>query len=34
MNNIITELLQLEWSKKELKWIFYELNEFMELLIY
>jgi hypothetical protein len=29
INNISTKLLQLEWIKKELKWISYELNEFM-----
>jgi hypothetical protein len=34
MNNIKTKLMQLEWIKKELKWIFYELNEFLELFIY
>jgi hypothetical protein len=28
INNINTKLLQLEWIKKELKWIFYELNKF------
>jgi hypothetical protein len=28
MNNIKTKLMQLEWIKKKLKWIFYELNEF------
>jgi hypothetical protein len=27
-NNIKTKLMQLEWIKKELKWIFYELNKF------
>jgi hypothetical protein len=26
MNNIITKLQELEWAKKELKWILYELN--------
>jgi hypothetical protein len=25
INNINTKLMQLEWTKKELKWIFYEL---------
>jgi hypothetical protein len=33
MNNINIKLLQLECSEKELKWIFYELNEFLELFI-
>jgi hypothetical protein len=28
INNINTKLLQLEWVKKDLKWIFYELNRF------
>jgi hypothetical protein len=28
--NIITKLMQLEWIKKELKWIFYELNKILE----
>jgi hypothetical protein len=27
MNNIITKLQELEWAKKELKWILYELNK-------
>jgi hypothetical protein len=31
INNIIIKLMQLEWVKKELKWIFYELNKFLEL---
>jgi hypothetical protein len=31
INNINTKLMQLEWVKKELKWIFYELNKFLEL---
>jgi hypothetical protein len=26
--------MQLEWIKKELKWIFYELNEFLQLFLY
>jgi hypothetical protein len=26
MNNIITKLQKLEWAKKELEWILYELN--------
>jgi hypothetical protein len=25
----ITKLMRLEWIKKELKWIFYELNVFL-----
>jgi hypothetical protein len=33
MNYIITKLQELEWSKKGLVWIFYELNEFLELFI-
>jgi hypothetical protein len=28
INSINTKLLQLKWIKKELKWIFYELNKF------
>jgi hypothetical protein len=28
INNINTKLMQLEWVKKELKWITYELNKF------
>jgi hypothetical protein len=28
------DLMQLEWVKKELRWISYELNNFMELLLY
>jgi hypothetical protein len=31
INNIKTKLMQLEWVKKGLKWIFYELNKFLEL---
>jgi hypothetical protein len=27
-------LMQLEWIKKELKWISYELNKFLELFLY
>jgi hypothetical protein len=27
-------LIQLEWIKKELKWITYELNKFLELFSY
>jgi hypothetical protein len=30
-NNIKTKLMQLEWIKKELKWIYYDLNKFLEL---
>jgi hypothetical protein len=33
MNNINTKLMQLEWIKKEFKWIFYELNEILELIL-
>jgi hypothetical protein len=33
-NNIIVRLMQLEWIKKELKWITYELNKFLELFLY
>jgi hypothetical protein len=28
------KLMQLEWIKKELKWISYELNKIMELFLY
>jgi hypothetical protein len=31
INNIKTRLLQQEWIKKELKWINYDLNKFLEL---
>jgi hypothetical protein len=31
INNINTKLMQLEWIKKELKWIYYDLNKFLEL---
>jgi hypothetical protein len=31
INNIKAKLLQLKWIKKELKWIYYELNKFLEL---
>jgi hypothetical protein len=31
VNNINMNLMQLEWIKKELKWITYELNNFMEI---
>jgi hypothetical protein len=34
MNNISMNLTQLEWIKTELKWITYELNNFMELFLY
>jgi hypothetical protein len=34
MNNIIMNLMQLEWIKKELKWISYELNKVLELFLY
>jgi hypothetical protein len=27
-------LMQLEWIKKELKWITYDLNKFLELFLY
>jgi hypothetical protein len=30
INNIKTKILQLEWAKKELKWIVYELNKFWD----
>jgi hypothetical protein len=30
INNIKKGLMQLEWIKKELKWIFYELNKFWD----
>jgi hypothetical protein len=33
INNIIMNLMQLEWIKKELKWITYELNKFLELFL-
>jgi hypothetical protein len=29
INNIDTKLIQLEWTKKELKLIFYELNKIL-----
>jgi hypothetical protein len=29
--NIKPKLLQLEWVKKDLKWIYYDLNKFLEL---
>jgi hypothetical protein len=31
MNNINTKLMQLEWIKKKLKLIYYNLNKFLEL---
>jgi hypothetical protein len=34
MNNIIMDLMQLDWIKKELGWIKYELNKFLELFLY
>jgi hypothetical protein len=34
INNINTKLMQLEWIKKELKWIYYDLNKFLELFKY
>jgi hypothetical protein len=34
INNITMNLMQLEWIKKELKWITYELNKFLELFSY
>jgi hypothetical protein len=34
INNIIMNLMQLEWIKKELRWIKYELNKFLELFLY
>jgi hypothetical protein len=34
INNIIMNLMQLEWTEKELKWITYELNMFLELFLY
>jgi hypothetical protein len=33
-NNINMSLVLLEWIKKELKWITYELNKFLELFLY
>jgi hypothetical protein len=32
MNDIKTKLMQMEWIKKELKWIYYDLNKFLELI--
>jgi hypothetical protein len=34
INNINMRLMQLEQIKKELKWITYELNKFLELVLY
>jgi hypothetical protein len=34
INNIKIRLMQLEWIKKELKWINYELNKFLKLFLY
>jgi hypothetical protein len=34
MNNINTKLMQLEWINNELKWIYYNLNKFLELFQY
>jgi hypothetical protein len=34
INNIIMNLMQLEWVKKELIWIKYKLNKFLELFLY
>jgi hypothetical protein len=34
INNINTKLMPLEWIKKELKWILYELNKILELFLY
>jgi hypothetical protein len=34
INNINMRLMQLEWTKMELKWIIYELNKFLELFLY
>jgi hypothetical protein len=33
INNIIMNLMQLEWINLELKWIKYELNKFLELFL-
>jgi hypothetical protein len=33
INNINMNLMQVEWIKKELKWITYELNKFLELFL-
>jgi hypothetical protein len=34
INNIIMNLMQLEWIKKKLRWIKYELNKFLKLFLY
>jgi hypothetical protein len=34
INNINMRLMQLEWIKKELEWIIYELNKILELFLY
>jgi hypothetical protein len=34
INNINIRLMQLERIEKELKWITYELNKFLELVLY
>jgi hypothetical protein len=34
INNINMNLLQLEWIKKNLKWIQYDLNKFLEFFLY
>jgi hypothetical protein len=34
INNIIMNLLQLEWVKKKLEWTTYELNKFLELFLF
>jgi hypothetical protein len=33
INNIIMNLMQLDWTNLELKWIKYELNKFLELFL-
>jgi hypothetical protein len=33
MNNIITKLQELEWTKKKLKWILYAFYKFLEITI-
>ena len=33
-NNINMRLMQLEWTKKELKYITYDLNKLLELFLY
>jgi hypothetical protein len=34
INNIKTKLLQLQWIKKKLEWIYCDLNKFLELFSY